>query len=298
MEQDDKIKEEFEKYLERKNRKDEFDNGDGDTKSQIANEYVREFVPFEDKPEVIIALNKKYAGQGPFPNKGPNIEDEGKICSPNNIYCRVEKEIYLLKRLQAGEDEGKSNKRDILAEKLGLSTRTLSDEIQRLNYEHDLLGSTIEIGNLRHGKNTYDHTIHPVFLALNLTEIYFITVILPKLVKRSNQSIKDTALNIAGDIYRQLSEYAKEEINASISTAEKETLLKCRKGYRMEDEKGFLFYLKHMPKIKCKLKLKEKGMVSGTIWPTDDGQYKIKNEKTGETTIFNSCDIVSGPFPL
>ena len=92
MEENDKIKEEFEKYLKKLNRKDEFYKGDGKVKSKIANEYVRDTVSFDDKPTVITALNKIYSGHGPFPNRGKNSDEdtEGKICSPDDIYNRIE----------------------------------------------------------------------------------------------------------------------------------------------------------------------------------------------------------------
>ena len=278
--------EKFEEYLSQRNKKDDFDVADGNGKAEIANEYVREEIPFDKKPAVIRALNEKFAGQGPF------LYNSDKICNPDKIYDSIEMEIYLLKRLQSGEDIISRNKRDDIAEEFGYSSRTLAKKIQKLNLDHDLLGSRIEIENLRHGNNTYDHTIHPVFLALNLTEVYFLTVILPKLAKRYEKNIKNTALDLAGDVYRQLSGYGKEKIDHFISEADKDNLLNRRKGYRKEDEMGFLHYLKHYPKIKCVLELKGQGVVYGTIWPANGDKFKIINDKTGESRLFDSKDIV------
>lgn len=264
----------FKDYLIENNKKGDFDKD----RSKTVNEYIREKVKFDDKPSVVKALNAEY----------------GDICNPEKIFTRTEIEIYLLKCLQSGEDISKKISREKLSEDFGYkSTRAFGNHLRKLDKEHDLLGNLIEIENLRHGNNTYDHTIHPVFLALNLTEVYFLTVILPSI---ANKFEKETALDIAGDIYRQLSCYAKEKIDHFINAKEKDNLLKRNRGYRKEKEDGVLDFNKH--EWKCTLQLNDKKWYSGVIKRDKNNSYIIINDITGESRVFNLEDVVSGPLRI
>ena len=66
----------------------------------------------------------------------------------------------------------------------------------------------MQISELERKKNTYRSLIHPVFLAMNTSEIYALTVGL----KLLNQGMvfEDSLGSIANKVYKQLSGYAKE----------------------------------------------------------------------------------------
>ena len=284
----EKVKEAFEEYLAKKSKKEEFDNADGKGKSQIANEYVRDVVAFDDKPATVKALNVLFDGKGPFANR------QDKICSPDRIYDDSEIFVYLLKRLQAGENTDLTIVRADLADELGISPQSLDKYLLRLKSSKglDILGSKVKIDELRHGKNTYDHTIHPVFLALNLTEVYFLTVKLPSLVKKDQ---KETALGIVGDVYRQLSDYAKAKMDHFFSKESRKEQLKGIqvRGYRNE-KKDILYYEKSGEM--CSIELKDKGWLSGIILKGDDNSHYKLQKNNGEVITFTADDRISGPL--
>ncbi|KNZ68173.1 hypothetical protein Tfer_3292 [Thermincola ferriacetica] len=125
---------------------------------------------------------------------------------PLNFREKTERMIEILKYLH----EGPKTREEISAY-FSITERTLSDylnELQRGDYS--FLGYSMKI-NLKRGENTYDSTIHPVFLPLNLSEVYALTVGL-KLTGRKTV-FKDIYDYIADCIYDQLSSYGKRRIS-------------------------------------------------------------------------------------
>ena len=60
----------------------------------------------------------------------------------------------------------------------------------------------------------YSSTVHPVFLPLNMTEVYALTVGLKKAFQKKEKPLWDTIFNnIAEWIYSQLTDYGKEIIS-------------------------------------------------------------------------------------
>lgn len=296
MSDDNSYVTQFEDYLESRNMKDEFERADGKGKSAIANKYVREEIPFDEKPAVVKALNDKYENAGPFlNNKRLEEGNTGRICSPDRIYKPEEIIIYLLKRLQSGEDESKKFIRSELAAELGLSPQSFDKYMQKFGNEKgiDIFGSKIK-AELRHGKNTYDHTVHPVFLALNLTEVHFLTALLPELVKK-NKSYEKIALGIAGDVYRQLSDYAKEKMDHFIPKETRNEQLKGiqASGYRKEKDDLPFFRKSSIP---CSIELNHDVIVSGIIrFDEAKGLWQITEEGTGTVITFNEEEVTDGP---
>lgn len=99
-----------------------------------------------------------------------------------------------------------------IQEKFDIDERTMRKDLQELEEGITVLGSTIKIEKDKKGrKYYYKTTLHPVFLPLNLTEVYAMTVYLDKVVARND--VNATLLqNIAQRIKNQLSDYAYDKL--------------------------------------------------------------------------------------
>lgn len=115
----------------------------------------------------------------------------------------------LLKILKYLHDKEKD--RAEIAEDFGISERTLSEDLKELLDGFNFMGTSMRITQLNRAKNTYRSMIHPIFLAMNTSEIYALTVGLKLL---SHGTVFQGPLNeIADKIYQQLSSYAKSMID-------------------------------------------------------------------------------------
>lgn len=115
---------------------------------------------------------------------------------------RTERLLKTLKYLHSGDKS-----REQIAENFGISDRALADDLKTLLEGFDFLESTMQISELERKKNTYRSLIHPVFLAMNTSEIYALTVGL-KLLSQGTV-FEDSLGSIANKVYKQLSGYAK-----------------------------------------------------------------------------------------
>ncbi len=294
---DDIYVKQFKDYLVKKKLKDKFDKADGKGKSKIANKYVKEEIPFAEKPAVVKSLNDEYENEGPFLNNKKLKEGNmGRICSPNLIYQPEEIVIHLLKKLQSGENESLKIVRSDIADELGLSPQSLDKYLQKLKSSEgiNLFNHHIKIDKLRHGKNTYDDTIHPIFLTLNLTEVYFLTVFLPCFLKGDMQNI---AIDIAEDVFSQLSDdYAKKKMAGlrakmgyPIPQSVSEAQSKGTRGYRKE-KKDFLHYF-HKSGDPCSIEFKDGMKVSGIITSWKGNQFQMTEDGTDRIITFNEDDV-------
>lgn len=142
---------------------------------------------------------------------------------------QYERHLKLLKLLHE-----KPKTRQAIAEQFGISERTLANDLKLLqDGEFSFLGYEMKI-DVERGTNTYDSTIHPTFLPLNLSEVYALTVGLKLLGNKT--LFADIYRYIADSIFSQLSDYGKriikakgEEVNVSFSQVPK-------KSYRYETE--------------------------------------------------------------
>ena len=125
----------------------------------------------------------------------------------DKFYDDFELDIKLLKFLQSGEDESTKKTRPQIAEHFTISETALKEHLSKLQDGCNLLGQTVKIEELRRAKNTYDSTIHPVFMALDLADVYFLTVVVPRLAK--NTMYCESAQRLSAITYKQLSDYAK-----------------------------------------------------------------------------------------
>lgn len=123
----------------------------------------------------------------------------------------TERKIDMLKKLQG---DGKTA--DELSEIYTLRARTIHKDLTALEKGIDFLQQYIKIDlESKNGKKYYSSTVHPIFLPLNMTEVYAMTVGLKKVAKNTlYQSILD---DMADWIYSQLSPYAHKIINKSLN---------------------------------------------------------------------------------
>ena len=144
---------------------------------------------------LLVHLKKKYEL-----NYSESIFDNFKIKDKN------ERLLMMLKYLHSGEKS-----RSDIAEDFGISERTVADHLLTLQDGFSFLGSEMKIQELERGTTKYRSLIHPVFLALNSSEIYSLTVGLKLLSK--DTVFENTLGRIADAVFEQLSEDSKEMIN-------------------------------------------------------------------------------------
>lgn len=95
-----------------------------------------------------------------------------------------------------------------IEERFDISPETRRNDVRALEDGIEVLGATIRIKEVRNkGKVLYKSTMHPVFLPLNLTEIYALTTYLDKVLDSTDQNTQ-IIRDISERIKSQLSDYA------------------------------------------------------------------------------------------
>ncbi len=148
---------------------------------------------------------------------------------PLNFQEKSERMIEILKYLH---EEPKT--REQIAQHFGISERALSDDLSELqNGSYSFLGYNMKI-NLIRGDNTYDSTIHPVFLPLNLSEVYALTIGL-KLTGKGT-AFEDVFNYVSNCIYDQLSTYGQKRIYEKAKATDVHFSDHHKKAYRYEED--------------------------------------------------------------
>lgn len=119
-----------------------------------------------------------------------------------------ERKIDLLKTLNENKTKAE------LMEHYNIGSNPLLKDINELIDGTTLLGQKVKIRDIQKekGKIIYQSTIHPIFMPLNLTEVYFLIVGLKSLSKEHESFSSRIYDNLANRIYSQLSEYARKKI--------------------------------------------------------------------------------------
>lgn len=147
-----------------------------------------------------------------------------------------------------------------------IDERTVRADLQQLEDGIEVLGSTIRIEREKNGRKIYyKTTVHPVFLPLNLTEAYAMTVYLDKIIGKEDpnaQIIRD----ISNRIKLQLSDYAYDRLFPGIDRYQ------GNNDYLNDEElaqsrEGIICYLMKSGR-KCRFIWKEKEYV-GRIVPIE-----------------------------
>ena len=133
--------------------------------------------------------------------------NEATLLSDKRFYdYPLERQIEIAKYLhipRSNED---------IEKEFDISEETRKKDLQALRNGIEFMGATIKIEEERKGrKKFYRSTMHPVFLPLNLTEVYALTSYLPRQLDctSANKGVID---NLARRIKSQLSDYAYDKL--------------------------------------------------------------------------------------
>ncbi len=174
----------------------------------VVHKYVKS-LDLDKRPPMRNAINYFFGSYvSEWNGRGSNRQP---MCMMDKCWDPTEKTIYLLKYLQGGEEPAEEVQRTMLdiAGHFGISNTAAGSIWGSLEYGINLLGSDIKITRRSIRGNNYDNTVHPVFLALNLTEAFVLTEVLRRVfdaLTGENKRWQDTAADIAYDVRRQLSE--------------------------------------------------------------------------------------------
>lgn len=94
-----------------------------------------------------------------------------------------------------------------LAERYAVSEKTLTKDLNALECGKFFMGQEIRLERAEGREINYVSSAHPVFMAMNLSEVFTLTIGLIQLGKKT--AMESTYDHIAHDIYNQLSPYAK-----------------------------------------------------------------------------------------
>lgn len=95
-----------------------------------------------------------------------------------------------------------------IEERFDIDERTRRKDLTALEDGIEVLGSMIRVEKTReHGKDYYKSTVHPVFLPLNLTEVYALTVYLDRAIDDRDPN-KVIIQNLTNRVKSQLTDYA------------------------------------------------------------------------------------------
>jgi hypothetical protein len=160
-----------------------------------------------------------------------------EICPDRKAFdSDIERQLDIIKYLQGTAKTMKN-----LEELYWLNEKNIRPDLNALGNGIEFQNQKIKIDVDRErgsdGKQQlkYKSTAHPVFLPLNLTQVYALTVGIKKISKDTQY---DNILNdLSNWVYSQLSDYAKDIINESIEKWEEPiTFTKRRQEYNSEEE--------------------------------------------------------------
>ncbi|NLN84339.1 MAG: HTH domain-containing protein [Firmicutes bacterium] len=118
-----------------------------------------------------------------------------------------ERRIEILKVLQ-----GKKMRIGELAEYFDFDERTLREDIKSLREGLNVLGTTVKIDSSHEGsqRHYYKSTVHPIFLALNLSELFALLKLLEVRSQKNNGEVYESLFQ---KIYSQMTDYAEGRIS-------------------------------------------------------------------------------------
>ncbi len=172
---------------------------------QIHDSLVREIKKDFWKKEDFLRITNNFFGY--LSEEWGDPDGLDKFISADKFYDDCELDIKLLKYLQSGEDDTVKKTREQIQRHFSISDTSLKKHLNKLQYDEcQLLGEPVRIV-LRRTNNTYDSTVHPVFMTLDLADVYFLSVVVPRLAEGTGYH--ESALKIASKTYHQMSSYAR-----------------------------------------------------------------------------------------
>ena len=161
-----------------------------------------------------------------------------------------------------------------IQEHFNIDARTVRSDLQELEEGITIMGTTVQISKEKKGRRYYYRTtLHPVFLPLNLTEVYALTVYLNRAIQDHDPNamiIRDISNRIKG----QLSPYAFQKLFPD------EEMGFVENRYVDDEElarqrKGIIMYLMKSRRH-CRFLWKDREYIGWITWI--DGEYRIRTE--------------------
>ena len=198
------------------------------SKEQAINVY-KDFVSFiKRKYEVTILIN--------FPPVFPSDFD---------------RQMYIVKELHE-----KGRNIAYFEDKLWISSRTIENDLNKLrsDYGVSIMGQKIRVRGIERQKGyiEFQSTVHPIFLALNLTQVVVMLQGLKHMTK--DEAYREYALKVAVNIWNELSEYARRRIKYISDRLD---------GYVM-DEKLIVIVVKNYSQLSMSALMKKERVISLT----------------------------------
>lgn len=179
--------------------------------------------------------------------------------------------------------------------KFSINERTLRQDLEALRNGIEVLGTTIQIEESKKGRRkSYKCTMHPVFLPLNLTEVYALTTYMPRVLSSSKKDSK-VIDSIVRRIEDQLSDYAIDIIKGSEyrENHEREPIRYVNDEDLANSRDCVLMYLMKS-RAKCKCLIGNECIIGNVYFDPETNEYKFYasdgrtidlNEKEGEFYI-------------
>ncbi|HHU98126.1 MAG TPA: hypothetical protein PKI14_13010 [Fervidobacterium sp.] len=180
--------------------------------SEIAVTDVQEAVAVAIKGSVMSYTRDKSTAVNVYRNFVRFIKREYQIdipvIFPPTFSSEFDRQMYIVKELH---EKGRGIA--YLKEKLWISDRTIEEDLNKLrDGRTSIMGQKILINGVERDKGVveFKSTVHPIFLALNLTQVVMVLQGLRHMAK--NDAYKEYAVRVAANIWNELSDYARRRI--------------------------------------------------------------------------------------
>ena len=138
-------------------------------------------------------------------------QNHGGLSMKRDPLIPLNRRLNILKMLH-----GKELRTAEITEAYGVDDRTIRTDLETLRDGLEVMGTTVKIVEQRSGHSnlSYKSTVHPIFLALNLSEVFALL----KALEQAAQGIMtgDVYRNIFNNVYCQLSDYAKKMLDGKL----------------------------------------------------------------------------------
>ena len=166
---------------------------------------------------------------------------------------------------------------DHIARHFNIDKRTVRADLQALEDGIEVLGTVVRIIKEKRGRTLfYKCTMHPIFLPLNLTEVYAMTVYLERMMtsRDMNSRVVEGVIN---RIKAQLSDYAFEKLYPGQNRP------KENNGYLSDEllakqREGILMYLMKSG-VSCQFIWEGKTYQGSIVYDFEKREYRIKTEE-------------------